>query len=128
MNENLGQEDYVVVNLWDEEESIPNVVEGTAVGTHLASEEDFESDPNQLELEFPEVPDEVVERDPFSHEDLTMGDTGDAVKEVQRFLNGRVTGVFDKGTSNRVKNFQVKHGLQPTGRWGSREEYFKSNS
>lgn len=53
---------------------------------------------------------------------LSLGDEGPEVKAIQEFLGIRQTGVFDRPTRNRVRNFQKEHGLERCGTWGAAEQ------
>ncbi len=46
---------------------------------------------------------------------LEYGDRGDEVKALQKLLGIRATGIYDKRTLARVKDFKVQHGLYPSG-------------
>ncbi|MBM7866801.1 LysM peptidoglycan-binding domain-containing protein [Heliobacterium gestii] len=53
--------------------------------------------------------------------DLARGNTGEAVRRLQRLLDAAeypvtVTGVFDQATENAVRTFQSEVGINPTGR------------
>jgi len=50
----------------------------------------------------------------FTHP-LAEGDTGDAVRIVQRKVDATITGVFDDETAARVRGVQLRRGLPLTG-------------
>ncbi len=60
-----------------------------------------------------------------AHDWLELGDTGDAVKEMQSALNQAgynlsVDGIYGKKTKEAVIDFQNKHGLSPDGLYGQK--------